>query len=237
MTHHLLDHPPLDREHGVVERIHGSGGRATARLIRQVFHPHFTNPLLDQNHDATLFTPPPGRLVLCTDAHVVTPIFFPGGDLGSLAVHGTVNDLAMAGAQPLHLTAAFILEEGYPLADLQRLAASMGRAAREAGLSIVAGDTKVVEHGHGDGVFISTTGLGVVPPGVTVGGHGALPGDDILISGPPGEHGLAVLLAREGLTLGTPVYSDSAALHTLVAALLAVCPEIHCLRDPTRGGL
>ena len=192
------------------------------------------------NDGALLSMPPPGhRLVMATDAHVITPLFFPGGDIGSLAVHGTGNDVAMLGAAPLYLSASFILEEGFPLAQLKRIVESMAAASRACGVPIVTGDTKVVEKGKGDGVFISTTGLGVVPEGRDIGGANARPGDAVLLSGSIGEHGVAVLSQRESLDFDTTIRSDSAALHTLVAAMLAAAPEgaVHVLRDPTRGGL
>ncbi|MEY2690715.1 MAG: carbamoyl phosphate phosphatase, hydrogenase 3 maturation protein, partial [Pseudomonadota bacterium] len=180
-----------------------------------------------------------GKLVMACDGHVVSPIFFPGGDLGSLAVHGTVNDVAMLGARPLYLSASFIIEEGYPLADLKRVVESMATASREAGVPVVTGDTKVVEQGKGDGVFIATTGVGVVPRGRVIGGALARPGDVVLLSGSIGDHGVAVLSKRESLDFETTIESDSAALHTLVADLLAAVPEgaVRVLRDPTRGGL
>ena len=184
--------------------------------------------------------PPAGhRLVLATDAHVISPLFFPGGDIGALSVHGTVNDVAMMGAQPLYLSASFILEEGLPLADLKRIVDSMAAAAREAGVAIVTGDTKVVEQGHGDGVFISTTGAGWLPPGRRLSGDLARPGDVVLVSGPIGDHGVAVLSQRESLEFETAIVSDSAALNGLTAAMLAAVPEgsVRVLRDPTRGGL
>ena len=223
---------------------HGAGGRASAQLIEEIFLRAFDNEYLRQGNDgATLPLPPEllqgARLVMATDAHVVSPIFFPGGDLGCLAVHGTLNDVAMQGARPLYLSASFILEEGYPLIDLQRIANSMGAAAREAGVPIVTGDTKVVEQGKGDGVFISTTGIGVVAPGVHISGDQARAGDVVLVSGTLGEHGVAVLSSRASLDFETTIESDTAALHGLVADLLAALPagSVHVLRDPTRGGL
>jgi hydrogenase expression/formation protein HypE len=222
---------------GAVEMIHGSGGRATAELVRTLFRRHLDNAFLAQGNDGAAFDIGAGRLVMSTDAHVIAPLFFPGGDIGSLSVHGTINDVAMAGARPLYLSAAFILEEGFPLADLDRIVASMGRASREAGVPVVAGDTKVVEKGKGDGVFIATTGVGVVPPGVEISGDKARPGDAILVSGTLGDHGIAVLSKRENLSFETEILSDSAALHGLVADMIAAVPSIHALRDPTRGGL
>jgi len=222
---------------GSVDMTHGGGGRAMADLIRDLFHRHLANPILDQGHDAALFDVPAGRLVMSTDGHVVSPLFFPGGDIGALAVHGTLNDVAMAGAKPLYMTAGFILEEGFPLADLERIVLSMAHAAREADVPIVTGDTKVVEKGKGDGVFITTTGLGVVPDGVHIAAQNARPGQAILVSGSLGDHGVAILSKRENLEFETGIRSDSAALHTLVAAMVEEVPGIAVLRDPTRGGL
>ncbi|QGU33330.1 hydrogenase expression/formation protein HypE [Thermochromatium tepidum] len=227
----------LDLEQGRVDMSHGAGGRAMAQLIDELFRPALDNEWLAQGNDQALFSVPPGRLVMSTDAHVVSPLFFPGGDIGALAVHGTLNDIAMSGARPLYLAASFILEEGLPLADLARIVASLAQAAREAGVAVVTGDTKVVERGKGDGVFITTTGIGVVPEGITISGDRARPGDAILINGPIGDHGIAILSQREHLGFETEVQSDSAALHGLVAEMIAAVPEIHCLRDPTRGGL
>jgi len=228
---------PLDVRQGRVEMAHGSGGRAMAQLVEQMFAAAFDNEYLAQRHDAALLPRPEGRLVMATDCHVISPLFFPGGDIGCLAVHGTINDVAMAGARPLHLAAGFILEEGFALADLQRIVESMAAAAREAGVPIVTGDTKVVEAGKGDGVFITTTGVGVVPPGVEIAGDRARPGDRILLSGTIGDHGMAIMSLRESLAFGTDLRSDTAALHGLVAAMLDAVPEVRVLRDPTRGGL
>lgn len=227
----------LDLKTGRVDMSHGSGGRAMAQLIQSLFVAEFDNDLLRQGNDQAAFAVPSGRLVMSTDAHVIAPLFFPGGDIGSLAVHGTINDVAMAGARPLYLAAAFILEEGLPLADLQRIVRSMAQASREAGVPIVTGDTKVVEKGSGDGVFITTTGVGLVPEGVHISGDQARPGDAILVSGHIGDHGVAIMSSRENLGFETAIQSDSAALHGLVAAMLASGAPIHCLRDPTRGGL
>jgi hydrogenase expression/formation protein HypE len=232
---------PLDLKHGRVDMNHGAGGRASAQLIEELFARAFDNPALREGNDGAVLPAPPAghRLVLATDAHVISPLFFPGGDIGALSVHGTVNDVAMMGAQPLYLSASFILEEGLPLADLKRIVDSMAAAAREAGVAIVTGDTKVVEQGHGDGVFISTTGAGWLPPGRRLAGDQARPGDVVLVSGPIGDHGVAVLSQRESLEFETTIVSDSAALHGLTAAMLAAVPEgsVHVLRDPTRGGL
>lgn len=232
---------PLDLKHGRVDMNHGAGGRASAQLIEQLFARAFDNPALREGNDGAVLPAPPAghRLVLATDAHVISPLFFPGGDIGALSVHGTVNDVAMMGAQPLYLSASFILEEGLPLADLKRIVDSMAAAASEAGVAIVTGDTKVVEQGHGDGVFISTTGAGWLPPGRRLGGDLARPGDVVLVSGPIGDHGVAVLSKRESLEFETEIVSDSAALNGLTAAMLAAVPEgsVRVLRDPTRGGL
>ncbi|WP_303909578.1 hydrogenase expression/formation protein HypE [Thiohalomonas denitrificans] len=228
---------PLDFKRGCIDLTHGSGGRAMAQLIDELFLKAFDNPLLRQLNDQAAFDVPAGRMVMATDSHVVTPLFFPGGDIGSLAVHGTVNDVAMSGARPLYLAAGFILEEGFPLGDLKRIAESMAAAAEEAGVAIVTGDTKVVEQGKGDGVFINTTGLGVVPAGVEISGDRARPGDRILVNGSLGDHGVAIMSRRENLSFGTGIESDSAALHGLVAAMVETVPNLHCLRDPTRGGL
>jgi len=227
----------LDLRHGAVDMSHGSGGRAMAQLIEELFIRHLDNDLLRQANDQALFEPPPGRLAVSTDSYVISPLFFPGGDIGSLAVHGTINDVAMAGARPLYLSAGFILEEGLLLADLERIVISMAAAARQAGTPVVAGDTKVVERGKGDGIFITTTGIGVVPENVRISGDRAEAGDRILINGSIGDHGVAILASRENLEFSTVIQSDSAALADLVAAMVQAVPDIHCLRDPTRGGL
>ena len=231
---------PLDFKNGRVDMNHGAGGRVGAQLIEELFARAFDNDYLRQGDDGALLDVPVGhRLVMATDGHIVSPLFFPGGDIGALSVHGTVNDVAMLGARPLYLAASFILEEGFPLADLRRIVESMAAASREAGVPVVTGDTKVVERGKGDGVFIATTGVGVVPAGRRIGGALARPGDAILVSGTIGEHGVAVLSQRESLEFETAIVSDTAALHTLVAAMLAAVPEgaVRTLRDPTRGGL
>ena len=227
----------LNISNGVVNMTHGSGGRAMAQLIEELFVKHLDNDLLRQGNDQAAFDVPAGRMVMSTDGHVISPLFFPGGDIGSLSVHGTVNDVAMSGAKPLYLAAGFILEEGLPLADLEQIVISMAQAATAAGVPVVTGDTKVVERGKGDGVFITTTGVGVVADGVDISGDRAKPGDAILISGSLGDHGVAIMSSRENLEFETSIESDSAALHTLVADMVAVAPSIHCLRDPTRGGL
>lgn len=227
----------LDVRSGVVDMTHGSGGRAMAQLVSELFVQHFDNPLLKAGNDQAAFGVPAGRMVMSTDGHVISPLFFPGGDIGCLSVHGTLNDVAMSGARPLYLSAGFILEEGFLLGDLERIVASMAAAAREAGVMIVTGDTKVVEKGKGDGIFITTTGIGVVPEGVDISGDRARPGDKIICSGTIGDHGIAILSKRASLAFETEIRSDTAALHGLVAEMVAAVPAIHCLRDPTRGGL
>jgi hydrogenase expression/formation protein HypE len=228
----------LDISNGRVDLSHGAGGRAMAQLVDEIFRAAFDNPLLDQGNDQAAFDVAAGRMVMSTDAYVISPLFFPGGDIGSLAVHGTINDVAMAGARPLHLAASYIIEEGFPLADLHRIAMSMGCAARAAGVAIVTGDTKVVERGKGDGVFIATTGIGIVPPGLDLSGDRARPGDQVILSGTIGDHGVAVMSTRSNLGFETQILSDSAALDGLVAAMVgAVGPSLRLLRDPTRGGL
>lgn len=209
----------------------------TANLLQQFFLPAFSNPQLDAQNDQAVLNVNGSRLAFSTDSFVVSPLFFPGGDIGRLAVHGTVNDLAMCGAMPLGLSGAFILEEGFPLTDVQRVVESMSAACREVGVSLVTGDTKVVEKGKGDGVFITTSGLGLISHSQTIAADQVRPGDAILVSGPIGDHGIAVLSAREGLEFETTLVSDTAPLHTLVQAMLEANREIHCLRDPTRGGL
>jgi hydrogenase expression/formation protein HypE len=228
---------PLDIRNGRVDMAHGSGGRAMAQLVEQLFAAAFDNEWLNARNDGALLPRPAGRMVVSTDCHVVSPLFFPGGDIGCLSVHGTINDVAMSGATPLYLAAGFILEEGFPLADLKRIVDSMARASREAGVPIVTGDTKVVEAGHGDGVFITTTGFGVVSEGIDISGHRALPGDRILLSGTVGDHGMAIMALRGAQAFGSDLVSDTAALHGLVARMVQAVPGIHVLRDPTRGGL
>ncbi len=216
---------------------HGGGGQLSAELVDHLFVPAFGNATLSELGDAAVVEMPAGRLVLTTDSFVVRPLVFPGGDIGSLAVHGTVNDLAMRGARPLYLTAGFILEEGLSLATLGRVVQSMATAARLAGLQVVAGDTKVVERGHGDGVYINTAGVGVLEGEASIGPARARPGDAVIVSGTLGDHGMAIMSVRDGLTFESPIVSDSAALHGLVAAMLATGADVHVLRDPTRGGV
>lgn len=218
---------------------HGSGGRMTQELIEQVFVPNFSNPALLAGNDFAGIAVPgaSSRLAVSTDSHIVSPLFFPGGDIGRLAVCGTVNDVAMSGATPVGLTAGFILEEGLPIEFLMRAVESMRDAASEAGVSIVAGDTKVVEKGKADGLFITTTGFGWIPTGRQIGGECAKPGDVVIISGTMGDHGIAVLAARGDLGFETQIQSDVAPLNSLIQAVLDAIPEVHVLRDPTRGGL
>lgn len=228
------------RDHPHVVLGHGGGGTLSRDLIEHVFLPAFSNPLLDQLGDSTVVGPDDdlagGRLALATDSFVVRPLFFPGGSIGDLAVNGTVNDLAMSRARPLYLTAAFVIEEGLAIGELAEVARRMGAAAGRAGVRIVAGDTKVVERGHGDGVYITTAGVGVVPAGVAVNATPLLPGDVVITSGTLGDHGMAVMSVREGLAFEAEIASDTAPLHRLVAAMLAACSELRVLRDPTRGG-
>jgi hydrogenase expression/formation protein HypE len=230
----IFDHPQIVLGHG-------SGGKLTADLVDQVFLPAFGNPILNKLDDQAVVTIGNARLAFTTDSFVVTPIFFPGGDIGRLAVHGTVNDLAMSGAQPLYLSAAFILEEGLLVDDLRRVVESMRAAAAEAGVQFVTGDTKVVNRGKGDQIFITTTGIGVVESGVRISADQAQPGDQIILSGYIGDHGMAIMSQRENLEFEGAIVSDCASLNGLVASMLSTPslggPEfLHCLRDPTRGG-
>ena len=227
----------LDIKNGIVNISHGSGGLAMTQLIDELFVKHFDNELLNQANDQAIFNVEAGRIAMSVDCHVVSPLFFPGGDIGSLSIHGTINDVAMSGAKPLYLTAGFILEEGYPLADLEKIVISMAKAAKDAGVGIITGDTKVVEKGNGDGVFITTTGVGIVPKGVNISGDRAQVGDAVIVNGTMGDHGVVIMSSRANLEFETTLESDSAALHTLVADMVKVAPDIHCLRDPTRGGL
>ena len=216
---------------------HGSGGKLTSELIQKVFLPAFSNDYLSRLDDQAVLQLDGSRVAFTTDAFVVTPIFFPGGDIGSLAIHGTVNDLAMSGAKPLYIAAAFILEEGLATEELCRVVRSMSEAAKEAGVLLVTGDTKVVNRGKGDKLFITTTGLGMVDNSVRISADRARPGDKILLSGTIGDHGMAIMSQRENLEFEGTIESDTASLHTLVADMLRAGVEIHCLRDPTRGGV
>lgn len=225
-----MDHPTIQLDQG-------SGGRASHELIRDVFVESFRNDFLLEMNDSALVQVSAGQLAMTTDSYVVDPIVFPGGNIGSLAVHGTVNDLAMRGAKALYLTAGFILEEGLSMETLAEIVHSMAEAAREASVFIVAGDTKVVPRGKADKIFINTAGLGIVAPGVNVAGQNARPGDAVLINGTLGDHGMAVLCRREGLALENEILSDSASLNGLVMEMLDTCPSVRVLRDPTRGGV
>jgi hydrogenase expression/formation protein HypE len=216
---------------------HGSGGKLSAALMQDVFLPAFHNSVLARLDDQAIVNVNGQRLAMTTDSFVVKPLFFPGGDIGSLAVHGTINDLAMGGATPLFLSVAFIIEEGFSMEELRRVTNSLSRAAAAAGVQVVTGDTKVVEKGKGDGVFINTTGIGLVPEGLELSADRARPGDKVIISGSIGDHGITILAQREGLEFESEIRSDSAALHTLVADMLAVTRGIRCMRDPTRGGV
>ncbi len=221
----------------MIDMTHGSGGRSMTRLIEDLFLPAFDNPWLSAMNDHAVLEPSSGRLVMATDSNVVRPLFFPGGDIGSLAVHGTVNDVAMAGATLLCLSAGFILEEGFPMETLSRIVSSMAASAKSVGIPIVTGDTKVVERGKGDGIFINTTGIGFVPETMSLSPQRVVPGDKILVSGFIGDHGSAIMAVRENLSIAGQFLSDSAPLHDLVASLIKSGAEIHCLRDPTRGGV
>ena len=216
---------------------HGAGGKLSHDLVEELFLPFFDNDLLRALEDSAVIPIKPSRVAFTTDSYVVKPLFFPGGDIGRLAICGTVNDLAMAGAKPLGLSASFILEEVLPIEDLEKILASMKKAAQEAGARVVAGDTKVVEHGAAEGIYITTAGIGIVPEGVALGSAQAKPGDAVIVSGPLGDHEIAVLMARGEFALQGEVESDCAPLNGLVEAMLKACPDIHCLRDPTRGGL
>ena len=216
---------------------HGSGGRASHELIERFFVPRFQNPFLNEMNDSAVFDLKGGKLAFTTDSYVVDPIFFPGGDIGSLAVCGTVNDLAMRGARPCYLSVGFIIEEGFPLSDLEQILISMERAAKEAGVQIVTGDTKVVPKGAADKIFINTSGIGLIPEGLDIAGQNAQPGDALLLSGTLGDHGLTILSKREGLAFESSLKSDAAPLNHLVREMLQAGPDIHVLRDPTRGGL
>ncbi len=215
---------------------HGTGGRLTRDLVAAVFGKKFSNVILDRMDDAAMLELE-GRFAFTTDGHVVSPIFFPGGDIGRLSITGTVNDLAMMGATPLYISAGFIIEEGMPLADLERLALSMREAAGEAGVQVVAGDTKVVEKGAADRIFVNTSGIGLIPPGVHISGAGARPGDVVILSGPIGDHGIAIISQRQGMDFDVEIKSDCAPLGGLVRRMLDASPRLNVLRDPTRGGL
>ena len=216
---------------------HGSGGTMMRELIEELIVTEFDDDALKRLDDAASLPFPPGRLAFSTDTYVVNPIFFPGGDIGRLAICGTVNDVATSGATPLYISVGFVLEEGFPVADLRRVLISMREAAREAGVHIVTGDTKVVEKGHGDGIFINTAGVGSLPEGLDLSGSYCKPGDKVLVSGTLGDHGIAIVSTREGLEFETNIETDAAPLNALIANVLAAAPGTRGFRDPTRGGL
>lgn len=216
---------------------HGGGGKLMHQLLENVFGKAFSNPILDTRHDSAQFSVPPGKLAMTTDSYVVRPLFFPGGDIGSMAVHGTVNDLAMSGARPLYLSCAFIIEEGLLMETLWRVVCSMRDAAKRCGVQIITGDTKVVDKGKGDGLFINTTGIGVIEHLLSIAPQSVKPGDAVIVSGDLGRHGMAIMAVREGLQFESTIESDSAPVHEVVLDLLKAGIEIHCLRDLTRGGL
>lgn len=216
---------------------HGGGGKLMHHLLEGVFGKAFSNPILDLRHDSAQFSVPPGRLAMTTDSYVVRPLFFPGGDIGSMAVHGTVNDLAMSGARPLYLSCAFIIEEGLLMETLWRVVCSMRDAAQRCNVQIITGDTKVVDKGKGDGLFINTTGIGVIEHPLNITPQNVQPGDVVIVSGDLGRHGMAIMAVREGLQFESTIESDSAPVHEVVLDLLKAGIEIHCLRDLTRGGL
>lgn len=216
---------------------HGGGGKLMHQLIEKVIVPAFGNPTLETRHDSAVLDAPAGRLAFTTDSYVIRPLFFPGGDIGSLAVHGTVNDLAMSGARPVALSAAFIIEEGLPMETLWRVVNSMRQAADAVGVQIVTGDTKVVDRGKGDGIFINTAGIGVIEHNLAISPANVRPGDAVIVSGDLGRHGIAIMAVREGLEFETTIESDSAAVSGLVQQLITAGIEVHCLRDLTRGGL
>jgi len=234
----LMGSCPLPRSnYKEIVLAHGSGGKLSGELIQTIVLPQFRNDLLEPLHDGAIFSVGNERLAFSTDSYVVSPIFFPGGDIGKLAVHGTVNDLAMCGARPLHLSVGFILEEGLPMDDFKRVVRSMREAADAAGVTLVTGDTKVVDRGKADKIFINTSGIGVVPRGVSIGPKRVKPGDKIILSGAIATHGIAIMSVREGLEFETEIASDTAPLNGLVEAIFATGKDIHVLRDPTRGGI
>lgn len=233
MNQDFKNDPSADR----ILLAHGSGGELSHELVASIFARTFDNPVLHPLDDSAVISVAGERWAFTTDSYVVTPIFFPGGDIGKLAVCGTVNDLSMSGAQPLFLSSGFIIEEGFSVSDLKKIVGSMQKTASEAGVQIATGDTKVVNRGGADGIFINTAGIGLIPPGIMISGSNARSGDQVLLSGPIGDHGVAILSAREGLQFSTALESDCAPLNGLVAKMIAASPEIRCLRDPTRGGL
>ncbi len=229
--------PMPNIKHETIQLAHGSGGRLSAELVEKFFLPFFANPILDKLDDQAVMNLPPGRVAFTTDSFVVDPLFFPGGNIGDLAVNGTVNDICMSGAKPLHISVSFIIEEGFPFAKLQQILCSMKTSAEKAGVSIVTGDTKVVNKGCCDGMFITTSGIGVVPDGVNISASAIMPGDKIILSGSVADHGMAVLTTRENLSIQSNIKSDSSSLNGLVESMLQANPNIHAMRDPTRGGV
>ncbi len=225
------------RDHPNVILGHGGGGKLSQELVEHLFLPAFENATLGDMRDSSVLEVAAGRLAMSTDSFVIQPLFFPGGSIGDLAVHGTINDVAMSGATPLYLSAGFIIEEGLPMSKLGGIVERMGDAVRNTGVKLVTGDTKVVDKGHGDGLYINTTGIGVIPEGVNIAPQNARPGDVVIVSGTIGDHGMAIMSVREGLDFETAIVSDSAPLHTLVTDMLAITKDIHVLRDPTRGGV
>jgi hydrogenase expression/formation protein HypE len=224
-------------QHETVQMAHGAGGRLSQQLTERLFMPHFSNPLLDMLDDQAKLDLPAGRTAFSTDTYVVSPVFFPGGNIGELAVNGTVNDLAVGGAQPLYLSAGFVLEEGFALAELEAIVTSMAAAARKAGVMIVTGDTKVVGKGQCDRIFINTSGIGALKAGVDLSCRNLKPGDTIILSGTAGDHGMAIMTSREGLSFQSQIKSDCASLNSMIAAILDAVPSVHAMRDPTRGGV
>ncbi len=222
--------------HDTVQMAHGAGGRLSADLFDKLILPRFTSRELDRLEDQAVLDLPPGRVAFSTDTFVVSPVFFPGGDIGDLAVNGTVNDVAMSGAEPMALSVGFVLEEGLPLVDFHRILCSMEAAAKTAGVRVVTGDTKVVGRGSCDGIFINTSGVGVVPPGLDLGAAHIAPGDAVILSGTLADHGMAVMSVREGLSFQSTIISDTCALNGLVRTIIETCPGVKALRDPTRGG-
>ena len=236
--HTLLGTCPLPvSDYREIVLAHGSGGKLSQQLIQKIVLPQFGNELLEPLHDGAVFSLGGARLAFSTDSFVVSPIFFPGGDIGELAVHGTVNDIAMCGARPLYLSAGFILEEGTSMEDFWKIVSSMRQAAAEAGVALVTGDTKVVDRGKADKIFINTSGIGLVPEGVNIHPGRARPGDKVIVSGQIAVHGMAIMSVREGLEFETQIASDTAPLNKLVDAILGTTPDVHVLRDPTRGGI
>ncbi len=224
-------------QHETVQMAHGAGGRLSQTLMQRVFMPHLHNPFLDLLDDQAKLELPGGRTAFTTDTYVVSPVFFPGGNIGELAVNGTVNDLAVGGANPMYLSAGFVLEEGFSLVELETIVKSMADAARKAGVMIVTGDTKVVGKGQCDKIFINTSGVGTVREGTTLSCRNLKPGDSIILSGTVGDHGMAIMTSREGLSFQSKIASDCAALNSMILAVLDVVPAVHAMRDPTRGGV